>query len=326
MPPAIPTDASFLAPGDGIADWRLVLAYEAAADAGVLDRLPATLEQLAGDDLDVGAVRAVLGVLEAWDVVRCDGQVYAPGTAAPKPPDDEVLIRHGATIRRWAGLIGPRLRDRQASLDSLGTPRPPRQDLLARNAQRITGSLIDRCLEAVPGCRNVLDLGGGHGIHALELARRGIAVTLQDLPPVVDAAQRDGTLTAAGVSLFAADLRTDLATGPFDLVLCSGVTNMFDARANQDLFHRVRPLLASDGACAVVSFMRGRNEAAASFALQMLVWTDGGDAHAAADYQYWFQQAGFNQIHTHELDELPQTLVLARCPSRWGVAGLDVED
>ncbi|MBB4934351.1 hypothetical protein F4561_005171 [Lipingzhangella halophila] len=38
---------------------------------------------------------------------------------------------------------------------------------------------------------------------------------------------------------------------------------------------------------AIVSYMRGRDQVSAGFGLQMLVWTDVGDAHSAGDYPAW---------------------------------------
>jgi hypothetical protein len=57
-------DLSLLAPPGELADWRLVLAYEAAADAGVLDAFPGTVAEIAARcGLHEGALRAVLGQL-----------------------------------------------------------------------------------------------------------------------------------------------------------------------------------------------------------------------------------------------------------------------
>ena len=52
-------DLSFLASDGELVDWRLVLAYEAAAETGVLEALPGSLGDLAERcGLDEGALRA----------------------------------------------------------------------------------------------------------------------------------------------------------------------------------------------------------------------------------------------------------------------------
>lgn len=110
---------------------------------------------------------------------------------------------------------------------------------------------------------------------------------------------------------FAGDLFATLPPGPFDLVLCAAVTNMFDGPSNRDLYRRLRPTITPGGGLAIVSYLRGRNEVTASFGLRMLVWTDGGDAHGEDDYRSWLAEAGYGPIQVHELDDPPQTIVLA---------------
>lgn len=128
---------------------------------------------------------------------------------------------------------------------------------------------------------------------------------------MIEIAERHGRLGSAGVELFAGDLFATLPPGPFDLVVCAAVTNMFDGPSNRDLYRRLRPIITPGGGLAIVSYLRGRNEATASFGLQMLVWTDGGDAHGEDDYRSWLAEAGYGPIQVHELDDPPQTIVLA---------------
>lgn len=308
-------DLSFLAPPGALADWRMVLAYEAASTAGVLDALPGTLAELAArSDVDEGALRAVLGQLVAWDLVAEDAAgCYSAGSQAPLPLQDAMLVVHATVIRRWATVLGPRLGDRTATAgDGPARPGPPglRLDLLAVNARRVTRPLVDACLARFPHARRVLDLGGGHGEHSLEFARRGLVPTMQDRPEVVEAAEQRGNLRVAGIDLFAGDFFTTLPTGPFDIVLISGTTNMFDGAANRDLYRRLRPIIAPEGGLAIASYLRGRDEVTASFGLQMLAFTDGGDAHTERDYRAWLAAAGYGTVRTHEIDDPPQTVVL----------------
>jgi SAM-dependent methyltransferase len=315
-------DLSFLASPETLTDWRLALAYEAAADHGVLDALPGGLTALAARcGLEEGALRAVLGLLQAWGVVATDPEGrYTTGPRAPEPPNDAILLRHASPIRRWSALVGPRLRDRTALPEGMAAhpppPRPVEPNLLAINARRLTGPMLDVCLQRFPHAKRVLDLGGGHGEHSLELLRP----TLMDRPLVLEAADRDGRLSGAGVELFAGDFFADLPPGPFDLVLCAAVTNMFDRVSNQDLYRRLRPIIAPGGGLAIVSYMRGRDEVTASFGLQMLVWTDGGDAHTIEDYSSWLGEAGYGPVEVHDLPHPPQTVVLAERTSAEGPA------
>jgi SAM-dependent methyltransferase len=306
---------SFLAPLGEIADWRLVLAYDAAVGAGVFDALPASLAELATSlDLEPSSLRAVLDQLAVAHIVTNDdlGR-FAPGPAAPSWPVDAMLVRHAAIIRRWADLLPARLRQR----DGCDHIEPAAQDphvglaLLAIHQANQVPTVIDRCLERFPHARRALDVGGGHGAHARELARRGVSTVLQDLPPVIDTLRTRGTLDGADVELVAGDARTTTPDGPFDLVLCSALTNMFDDATNQDLLRRLHAATADHGGIAIATYLRDRTPVAASFALQMLVWTDGGDAHNTDQHLRWLATAGYREPHAEDLQDPPQTLILA---------------
>lgn len=146
VPPPAPRDAlltalgcerdfSAIAPPETLTDWRLVLAYEAAVEAGVLAALPGSLAELAARcDLDEGALRAVLGLLAAWGIVTTDEHGrYHDGPAAPVPPGSAILAQHGVWIRRWTALLGKRLRHRTAASDEAPARSPTEVglDLLA---------------------------------------------------------------------------------------------------------------------------------------------------------------------------------------------------
>jgi SAM-dependent methyltransferase len=286
-----------LAPPGELVDWRLALAYEAVAGAGVLDALPGTVAQLAEKcDVDRDALRAMLEVLVAWDLLVVDDEGrYTGGPAELSEQESAALAQHGVWIRRWAALAGPRLRDRTAE-SPLTPQRPaPAVSLALLEAASRPGvvPVVDACVATLPGTGRVLDLGGGHGAYALELRRRGCMVTMQDLPGVIEIASEDGRLPDAGVDLVAADMFDTLAPGPFDVVLCATVTNMFDAERNRDLLKRVRSVLAPGGALVIVSYLRDRNPVGAVFGVQMLVATPGGDAHGEADYREWLAEAGY---------------------------------
>ncbi|QSB13971.1 methyltransferase domain-containing protein [Natronosporangium hydrolyticum] len=312
-------DYSAMALPEKLTDWRLALAYHAATDAGLIGALPGTAAELAERcGLSESAVQAVLAVLVAWQLVSVDEHGrYQEGPAHPAPADQAMLAQHGVWIRRWAVLLPKRLHDRAAtSPENPPAPAPGvGLDLLAAITRRVTTPVLDACLDRFPHARTVLDLGGGHGEYALALASRGLTTTMQDLPGVIEGARQRGRLAAAGVELFAGDCLETLPPGPFDLVLCSMVTNIFDAEASRDLCRRLRPIIAPGGGLAIVSYLRDRHRVGASFGLQMLVATPGGDAHGEHDYRRWLDEAGFGPAHCYDLDEPPQTVVLAGVPT-----------
>ena len=307
-------ELSFLAAPERVQDWRMVVLFNAAAAAGVLAALPATSAELAGRlDLDEHAVRVVLEALATWSVVRpTAGEVWALGPEAPSADAAAVLGHHARALGLWSSNVDDRLHGRSSSQPP-PTPRKVAQMLeaLTVNGRESAPGTVDACLARLPGATRALDLGGGHGEYALELARRGLAVTMQDQDHVIGAAREAGRLDQAGVHLFAGDFFEALPEGPFDLVLCAGVTYTFDGARNVELYRRVRAILAPDGVLAVHTFLRGTDPRAALFALQMLSGGRGGDTHSEDEHRRWLADAGYGSVAVVTLARRPESLVLA---------------
>lgn len=310
-------ELSFLVPPGRVADWRMAVLYDAAAGAGLLDGLPgapAGLAQRLG--LDGHAVRVVLDALSVWGVVDAgDDGVYAVGAGAPAADAAAVLRHHARSIRSWSGQLGDRLRGAAVPPAPAPVPDPGQIELwltaLAVNGRESAPGTVDACLDRVPAAGSVLDLGGGHGEYALEFARRGLRATMQDRPVVVDIARRQGRLVEAGVELFAGDFFEVLPDGEFDIVFCAGVAYTYDGERNSALYRRVRPLVAPGGSLVLHTFLRGTDELASIFAVQMLGATAGGDTHSEDDYRRWLGAAGYSSVDAVRLDRRPESLVLA---------------
>lgn len=307
-------DLSFLAPPGQIQDWRMTVLVDAAEEMGVLAALPATKKELCEDlGLDRHALGVMLDALGAFGVVeRAVDDVYRPGPDALEPEAVAVLRHHARALRRWSTTVDDCLRGADVGVNRGPMLTPERFiDALAVGARRLAPGIVNSCLARFPDARRVLDLGGGHGEYALEFARRGLQVTMQDLPAMIEVLEARGHLGEAGVELFAGDFFEVLPDGPYDLVLCAGVTHTFDAEHNQTLYRRLRPLLSEPGGLVVVTFLRGRNAISALFAVQMLVNGAGGDSHSEEDYRTWLAEAAFASIEIVQVEDRPQTMLFA---------------
>ncbi len=296
-------DLSSLSPPGQVADWRMTVLFVAVARTGVFAQLPGTADDLAASlGLDPNGLRVVLDALRAWGIVEQDRSGdgrYAMGPEAPGPEAAATIRQHARAIRRWGTSVDDRLR---GVLDDspAGIPEPEVYlDALAVTARETAPELVDLCLARFPQARSVVDLGGCHGEYSLEFARRGLKVTMQDMPTMIDIVQRRGQLASAGVELFAGSFFEEVPEGPFDLAFCAGITHTFDGDHNLALYGRLRPVVNGGGGIAVVTFLRGRQPLADVFAVQMLVNGNGGDTHAEAEYRAWLTAAGFR------VDEAP---------------------
>lgn len=303
-----------MAPPGQVNDWRMVVLVDAAAGAGLLAALPGTAEELAGPlGLDPHAVRVTLDALGAWGIVaRDDEGRYRPGPEAPEVELTALIRHHARAVRSWSASLASRLRGEPGQ----ARPAPPDPELfldaLAVGARAAAPAVVDLCLQRFPDVKSVIDLGGGHGEYSLEFARRGLRVTMQDLPVMIDVVQRRGRLGGAGVQLVRGSFFDGVPPGPFHLAFCAGITHTFDARLNQTLFRNLRAAVSSHGGVAVVTFFRHRHPMADVFAVQMLANANGGDTHGEEEYRQWLGAAGFQaDADVIDLPGRPQSVLFA---------------
>lgn len=307
-------DLTFLAAPDAVADWRTIVLVDAAIDAGVLAALPGTVDDVARRaGTDTTATGVVLQALEVWDVVvPDDAGAYHLGPRAPAEGEDAVIHQHADVIRRWAGVLGARLAGRRQE------PREERTrsetarwlDSLGHRARRRAPAIVDACLDAVPGATSVLDLGGGHGEYAREFARRGLDVTMQDLPVVIDIARDVGRLEAAGVSLFAGSFFETMPDRTFDLTLLAGVAHAYPTEDLGSLYARVRGV--TNTALVVSAAIRDGRPRSALFAVQMLSGRQGADIHTVDDHRACLESAGFRRVDLQPMPDGERDLLVAR--------------
>lgn len=308
-------DRSFLAPPDEVSDWRMVLVYDAAADAGVFSALPGTPAEVGSSlGLDPRAVRVVLDLLAVWGIVEHhEDEQYVHGREAPDPDRAALLRHHGRSMRLWNDALDARLQGVEPSISPSRSPGRREQwyAALAAFARPGAPAVIDACLTRFPDARRVLDLGGGHGEHALAFARRGLSVTMQDRPEAIDLARRTGRLEEEGVTLFEGDFFHALPDGPFDVVFCAAVTDTYDGARNAALYRVLQPVITPGGGVALLAFVRDRNPVVPAFAVQMLATAGGGDTHTEDDYRRWLDHAGFGGFEVLDVSEHAQSLLFA---------------
>lgn len=314
-------------------DWRELLLVDAALSAGIIDELAvletgrATGSDVAGSataiatrlGLDHRATVAVLDALAALDYVTCDRDGYRLTEAARGflvDEADKAFRRHSLThnahqLRRWIAL--------PAVLDDGGPAPAPGED---RDLERFIRAMddvsrpsapavVDALLAAAPGARRVLDAGGGPGTYARELAARGVAATVYDLPDVVELIAPDFADEPL-VEYVAGDMSRDLPAGPFDVVLLANVAHIFGPDANRALVARAADSLAPGGVLAIFDFLLGVSPRAAMFAVNMLVATAEGRTYREDEVRGWCADAGLAVESVSDFAERDEQLVIAR--------------
>jgi ubiquinone/menaquinone biosynthesis C-methylase UbiE len=165
---------------------------------------------------------------------------------------------------------------------------------------------------AFDGATTILDLGGGGGGYAAELARAlpNARVTLADLPEIIAIAR--GHLERKGiqdrVELLSADFLKDgcnLAGRTFDCVFLSHILHDFDATAASAIVARAARLLRPGGKLVILDVLvpdKGHgNPVEALFDLMMLVEVPGGRTHRISAVREWMERSRMTTLKSHKL-------------------------
>ncbi|MCC6728271.1 MAG: methyltransferase domain-containing protein [Chthonomonadales bacterium] len=295
---------------------RAVSAAEAAAACGASER----------------GARILCDFLTVWGFLRKDDGAYrlTPDSAA-------FLDRHSPTYlgaaleflqaRRaregfWS-LADAVRREQPADTAGFTSTADPVWPVFARTMMPIMIGPARRLAEVVEVDPDrplrVLDIGAGHGMFGITLARRypRAEVAALDWPEVLEVAEenaRNEGVRERYTFLPGSAFETDLGAG-YDLVLLTNLLVLFDRAADVRLLRRVHAALAEGGRALSVQFMPDEDRVSppgpAAFALTMLALTPSGDAYTFGEMEAMFRAAGFSRSERRSLDPAPQSLAIA---------------
>jgi ubiquinone/menaquinone biosynthesis C-methylase UbiE len=165
---------------------------------------------------------------------------------------------------------------------------------------------------AFTGAATILDLGGGGGGYAAELARAlpGSRVTLADLPEILPIAKGhfERRRLQDRVDLVAADFLKDgcgLGGRTFDCVFLSHVLHDFEASTASAIVVRAARLVRPGGKLVILDVLAPdgghRNSVEALFDLIMLVEVPGGRTHRISVVREWIESAEMSSPKSHKL-------------------------
>jgi ubiquinone/menaquinone biosynthesis C-methylase UbiE len=245
----------------------------------------------------LGLIRKIAG---KYGNTAMANRFLVPGT----PYYQGDILRHGETLwQNWSCLD-----------EVLRTGKPARN---TRNHEAfIRGMHNNSVLKArkvikeldLQGVQRVLDLGGGPGTYSIEFARKGLAVTLFDLPETIPISMEiAGDAGICGISFREGDFFNDSIGDGYDLIFISQVLHSFSAADNIIILGKCRDALNKGGKIAILEFPIETNLAAptrsALFSVNMLVNTSGGRCYAAKEMIKWLTESGFRKCGKKMLDD-----------------------
>jgi 2-polyprenyl-3-methyl-5-hydroxy-6-metoxy-1,4-benzoquinol methylase len=164
----------------------------------------------------------------------------------------------------------------------------------------------------------VLDVAAGHGLFGIAIAQHNpnAKVVALDWPSVLSVAKENAE--RCGVSdrytfLPGSALEVTFGTG-FDVVLVPNLIHHWDRETILLFLRKVHEALAPRGRVVVVEFAPNDDRItppeAASFAVNMLVHTSGGDAYTVSEHREMLRDAGFSNSEVHPLPPTPHTAII----------------
>jgi SAM-dependent methyltransferase len=261
--------------------------------------------------LDLRATEILLDALTGLGLLKKTGNKYRNTEMTKQflvkdsPLYQGDMLRHADSLwKSWSGLdevVRSGLPNRSGGRDHESFIRAMHNIAVFR-ARDVVGSI------GLRGVKRALDLGGGPGTYSMELARRGIAVTLFDLPNTVDIAEK--LITEPGtrnIDFIRGDFHSDdIGTG-YDLVFISQIFHSLPVDDDLMLLKKARNAMNPKGKIAIHEFFLEKNKAfppaGALFSVNMLVNTSSGRCYPPHEMKAWLIHTGFGGIRTKVLND-----------------------
>jgi len=259
---------------------------------------------------DVRATEILLDALTGLDLLKKSGGKYKNAPIADRllvssaPASLAGMVRHMDTLwKNWSaldevmrtGLPARKARDHEAFIRAM-------HSIAFLRAGEVINALD------LKGVRRALDLGGGPGTYSIELAKRGISVTLFDMPETITIAKDIVQRTRAkNMEFRGGNFLNDPIGCDYDLVFISQICHSFSEKDNRFIIERSRDAMNAGGRIAIQEFYIENNRTSpapsALFSINMLVNTDAGRCYSPQEIKGWLSDAGFSAVRHKRLQE-----------------------
>jgi SAM-dependent methyltransferase len=260
---------------------------------------------------DLRATEILLDAVAALGLLRKSRSVYRLTTAAKRfllpasPWYQGDMLRHADTLwRNWSGL------DQVVKTGMPNRSGGRRHDVFIRAMQNNAAPRVKAVIDSLDlrGVKTALDLGGGPGTYGIELAKRGIKVTLFDVPDTIEVAQEMFRRSRAkNITFRGGDFHFDDIGNGYDLVFLSQVLHSNSEIEALALLGKVYDALAPKGRVAIHEFKLNEDRASpapgALFSVNMLVNTSGGRSYTPKEMRGWLRKVGFRKMTVRDLGE-----------------------
>ncbi|MEW6714597.1 MAG: methyltransferase [Nitrospirota bacterium] len=227
------------------------------------------------------------------------------------------IIRHADNLwQNWSGLD-----------DVLKTGKPCRKahdhEAFILGMHDLASLKVDKVLKAIglKGVKTALDLGGGPGTYSIEMAKKGVQVTLFDRPETVAIAKKlvgkiplNPPLPKGGeggfqnnIHFIQGDFINDNIGNGYDLIFASQILHSVSDKENIRILKKCKSALNVNGRIVIQEFRISKDltqpSNSALFAVNMLVNTDGGRCYSPDEMKGWLSKLGMKNISEKVIDD-----------------------
>lgn len=297
-----------------------------------IDEKPSTAAELAdAAGLDVRAAARVLDCLVTFGLLRKEEERYSltPESASFSSLHPEsvlpMLLHMNGLWDRWSGLTEAvrqgKGRDRED-----GNMWDEKETKAFIGAMHVVGRGLSREIASAANLgrfKRLLDIGGGSGTYTVAFLAKNpeMRAVIFDLESVIPMAKErletEGLL--GRVDLKSGDFYEDELPGGCDLALLSAIIHQNSLEENEALFRKICRALEPGGTILIRDHIMDEDRtyppAGATFALNMLVNTRGGDTYTFREVREALERAGFTDVRLVRAGERMDSLVEACRPA-----------
>ena len=310
----------------GFQQSRVILS---AVELGVFDKLkkPKTLKEAArAIKSSLRGTEILLKALTSLKVIRKSGEKYSNTPIVNKYLVKGAPEYHGDIIRHYSSMW----EGWSQLTDVVRTGKPAKRTRDKKSFESFIMGMHNLSIKRAPelikaigmdGVRHALDLGGGPGTNALEMAKpihKVGKVTLFDYPETLKIARKVARGEKAKINYKGGDFTTDPIGNSYDLILVSQIYHAYSEAASFALTIKCHDALVPGGRIAVQEFEVSKDrtspQGGALFSVNMLVGTEGGNTYHTSHISDWLREAGFKQVRTKKLSQT--VLVMGKKPGQ----------
>lgn len=259
-------------------------------------------------DADLRATKILLDALTGVGLLKKQGNQYINARIASKflvsasPYYQGDVLRHTDNLwKNWSGLD-----------EVIKTGRPHRK---AHNHEAFVlgmcnlATLKAKDVVKTIGLKDVktaLDLGGGPGTYSIEMARKGVNVTLFDYPETINITKKViSKQRINNIDFIRGDFMSDDIGKGYDLIFISQILHSYSEKENIYLLKKCKKALNNGGRVVIQEFYISDNRThpvqGSLFSVNMLVNTEGGRSYSPEEIKGWLLKAQFKDIKEKKL-------------------------